>query len=51
MDQINRLVDVNELIHSSEGLILLTGGAKDGFIPCLAVISPKLAEAQITIAI
>ncbi len=38
------LIDVNELIHSSEGLILLTGGVKDGFIPCLAVISPKLAQ-------
>ncbi len=41
------LVDVTELLDFSEGLILLTGGAKDGFIGSLTILSPKLAEARL----
>ena len=41
------LVDLTKLLDLSEGLILLTGGAKDGFIASIAIASPKLAEQRL----
>ena len=41
------LVNLAELLNLSKGLILLTGGVKDGFIASVAISAPKLAEARL----